>query len=480
MNLENSAQETATNTNATPNWTKFLKVPHTYVILVAIILFAALLTYILPSGKYERVEDSSTGQTVVVPNSYEHSDAEPVSLLDIPVAIVNGFGDASQVIFFIFIVGGAFQIIIATGTIEVVTLKIANRFGKNEKLIIPVFLTLFSVGGFALGMSTETLVFVPIGVAVARALGYDAVVGMAMVVLGASCGFFAGLLNPFNVGVAQTIAELPLFSGMWLRAIILVVLLTVTSWYIMRYAKKVKENSANSLVQDMENAFQQEATKLFSLRKMELKHYLTITVLLIGFGTLFWGVSTRGWYITEISAVFLVIGIAAGFCAKFGPSKISSEFVKGASAITFGALIIGLARAVFIVLEQGEIIDTIVYSLSSEVMALPGFVQVLGIYFFQIFLNLFISSGTGQAAISMPIMVPLADLLDISRQTAVLAFQLGDGFTDRLMPTSSTTMGCLAVAGIAYGKWFKFMWKLVLIWIVIGAAFVLFADYINY
>ncbi|MFE5322400.1 YfcC family protein [Paenibacillus sp. NPDC056579] len=461
---------------------KWLKMPHTYVILIILVLVAAVLTYAVPAGKFDRVKDTATGKSLLVTGSYHPVEASPVSLVDIPKSIVHGLVDSADVVFFIFIIGGAFQIISSTGTIEAVTGRVAKAFANKGIWVIPVFLSLFSVGGFTMGMSTEVMVFVPIGIAIARALGYDALTGTAMISLGASCGFTAGILNPFNVGLAQTIAQLPMFSGMWLRIILLVCLIAITSFYLMRYAAKVKANPAGGLVYELEQESEGTGTKLdFShLPVMKLKHYLTIATVVIGFGLLIWGVSKKGWWMEELAALFLTMGIVSGFCAGYGPSRIAKEFVKGASAITYGAFIIGLARGIMVVLDHGSVIDTIVYHLSVLVGELPGSVQVLGMYLFQNVMNVFITSGTGMAVTTMPIMVPLSDLLGVTRQTAVLAFQLGDGFTNMILPTSSALMGSLAVSGIAYQKWVRFFWPLMAAWLVAGAIFVIVANVIQY
>ncbi|WP_028550549.1 YfcC family protein [Paenibacillus sp. UNC451MF] len=468
--------------NALAGKRKWLKMPHTYVILIILVFVAAVLTYAIPAGKFERVKDKVTGKSLLVTGSYHHVDASPVSLIDIPKSIVHGLIDSADVVFFIFIIGGAFQIISSTGTIEAITGRVARTFANKGVWVIPVFLSLFSVGGFTMGMSTEVMVFVPIGIAIARALGYDALTGTAMISLGASCGFTAGILNPFNVGLAQAIAQIPMFSGMWLRIILLVCLITITSIYLMRYARKVKKDPTQGLVYELEKEADGTATKLdFShLPNMQLKHYLTIVTVIAGFGLLIWGVSKKGWWMEELAALFLTMGVLSGLFSGYGPSQIAKEFVKGASAITYGAFIIGLARGIMVVLDHGNVIDTIVNSLSILVGELPSSVQVLGMYVFQNVMNVFITSGTGMAVTTMPIMVPLSDLLGVTRQTSVLAFQLGDGFTNMILPTSSALMGSLAVSGIAYQKWVRFFWPLMATWLVVGAVFVIVANIIHY
>ena len=459
---------------------RFLKVPHTYVLLLILILITSVLTYIIPAGEFTQKMDKASGQTVIVPHSFHFVAQHVINPILIPDMIVKGLNAASDTVLFIFIIGGTFQIITATGVMDVITAKIARVFGKKEKLVIPVFLTLFSVGGFTMGMSTEVMVFVPLGITIARSLGYDAITGTAMIALGAACGFTAGLMNPFNVGIAQSIAEIPMFSGMWLRAVLLIVLLVATSIYIIRYAGKVKRSPSQSYVSELEQSQTSLSINISELPKFDLKHYLVTLALIAGFATLIWGVSQKGWYIEELSALFLALGIVSGAVAKFSPSRIASEFVVGAKAITFGALIVGIARTILVILDQGNITDSIVNGMSIAVNHLPHAVQVLGMYIVQIIIHCFIVSGTGQAATTMPIMVPLSDVLGISRQTAVLIFQLGDGLTTSILPTSAAVMGYLSVSGIPYEKWFKFMLPLVGIWLVIGAIFIELANILHY
>ncbi|MFY0783014.1 C4-dicarboxylate ABC transporter permease [Peribacillus simplex] len=457
-----------------------IKMPHTFVIIICMILIAAALSYLVPAGEFDRVEDKKTGNTVVVENSYHSVENNPIGIFEVPLAIVHGLIDASDTVFFIFIVGGVFQIINSTGTIEAVAARVGKTFMNQGIVIIPIFLTLFSIGGFTIGMSAEVMAFVPIGIAVARSLGYDAMTGTAMVTLGAAVGFTAGLLNPFNVGIAQAIAEVPMFSGMWLRGIILVVLLIVTSFYIIRYAKKVQKNPHAGIVYDLEKEEKHENLDISTLSSMKLNHYLTIFAVLIGFSFLIWGVSKKGWWMEELAAFFLTLGVIVGFISKYGPSKIASEFVQGARDITFGAFIVGLAKGVVVVLEQGHVIDSVVNGLASTVGHLPSSIQVLGMYIFQTIMNVFITSGTGMAATTMPILTPLSDLIGVTRQTTILTYQLGDGLSNCILPTSAMLMGSLAVSKIKYQEWVKFFWPLLLIWIVIGAVFILIADFIRY
>lgn len=459
---------------------KVLKVPHTYVLLAILVLIAVGLTYIIPAGVFDRVKDVASGKDLIVPGSFHLVKSHPVMPWEIPVYIFKGLMDASDIIFFVFIVAGSFEIISQTNMINAFTGRLAITLHGRESWVVPIFLSIFSIAGFTMGMSSEVLVFVPIGILMAISLGFDVVTGTAMVVLGACVGYTAGLMNPFGVGIAQIVAQVPLFSGMWYRIILLVVLIIVTSKYILNYARKVKADPSKSVVADVTDLKTEFNKDEITVPEIKLYHYLVLAVVIAGFVLLIWGVTKKGWWIQEMAATFLMMGIFSGFAAKFGPSKLASIFVVGAKSVTFGALIIGLARTIFVVMQDTLIIDSIVNGLFTSLNGLPAALQLMGMYVVQTIVSLIIGSSTGQATVTMPIMAPLSDLLHISRQTAVLVFQLPDGFTNSILPTSAATMGALSVARIPFERWFKFIWKLELIWLAIGAIFILLAPMIGY
>lgn len=457
---------------------KKFKVPHTYVILVAAILLVAVLTYIIPAGEYDRVDVD--GRSVVDVSSYHAVEANPTGFFDFFKAIPEGMNDACSIIFLIFILGGCFNIIMATGAIEkgIGRLAIASR-GK-EKLLIPVVLFTFSLAGGTFGMSEEGIAFVPVGVALARAIGYDAIVGMSIVALGLACGFSSGFMNPFTVGVAQGIAEVPMFSGMGLRLCVWVVMLIITTIYIMRYAKKVKQDPRLSIVAELEETEKDQKIDLENLEKMTGRDIAIILTVVACLAVMVFGISKYGWYFTEICAIFIIMAIISGIIGKFGPSRMASEFVAGAKGIVFGALVVGIARGILVVMQNGLIIDSVVHGLASLISLLPKSVAAIGMMLVQVVINFFIPSGSGQAAATMPIMTPLADVIGLTRQTTVMAYQFGDGFTNSIIPTSAVLMGNLSVAKIPYEKWLKFIGPLMLIWIAMGAVFMIIATAINY
>lgn len=454
------------------------KTPHTFVILVTIIIIAAIATYLIPAGEFTRFKDAATGKTLVEAGSYHRIASNPLNPLLIPSAIYTGIVKSASTITFMLIIGGAFEVITSTGALTALCKKLSKTFSKHKYAVIPVFLTLFSIFGFTMGMSSEVMIFVPIGITLALFLGLDKVTGTAMIALGAAVGFTAGILNPFNVGVAQDIAELPLFSGMAYRIVILVILLAATSAYIIIYAKKVAANPEKSVIygiqEDTEYTFEDVSD---SISKSQIA---VLVIMAAGFGILIYGLSKKGWYFEEMSGLFIFMGIACGLVSGYGPSRIAKEFGNGAKGIVVGCLIIGIARTVEVILSDAKILDTIVYGIVNIVNVMPGSIKAVGMFICQSLINCVIVSGTGQAAVTMPLMVPVSDLVGISRQTAVLAFQLGDGFSNSVLPMSSSLMGYLAVSKIPYSKWLKFMMPLFLIWTALGCLFMLGALIIGY
>ncbi len=455
------------------------KVPHTYVILFAMIIVVALLTYVIPAGQYQKIE-LETGRMVVDPNSYAQVDSNPAKVFDVLKAFPKGLAAAQSIVFFIFIVGGSFNIVNKTGAIEAGISKIAVSLKGMEGLMIPIFIIVFSIGGATIGMAEEAIVFVPIGIALARALGYDAIVGMAIVALGAAAGFTAGVINPFTVGVAQGIAEIPLFSGIVLRLVILVCTWVLVITYVYKYAKKVKSDPTKSLVYDLEQEEKHNAIDLSNIKKMTTNDVLVLLVFAAGMGVLVYGVFQYGWYITEIAAIFLAIGILSGIVAKMTLDDIAKNFIAGAKDIAMGALVVGLARGLLVIMEGSLIIDTVVYGLASAINGLPKAVSAVGMLVVQSFINFFIPSGSGQAATTMPIMAPLSDVIGVTRQTAVLAYQFGDGISNSIIPTSGVLLANLSIAKIKYEKWVKFVAPLIALWTLMAAAFMVIAVLINY
>jgi uncharacterized ion transporter superfamily protein YfcC len=452
--------------------------PHTLVLLVLLVVVAGILTYLIPAGEFARAKDGA-GRLIIVPGTFHLVKANPLPFYEVPLKLFKGLMKAADVVYFVIIIGGAFEIITRTGMLAAFTGRMAHGLRGREAWVVPIFLCVFSVGGFTMGMSNEVLVFIPIGILMARSLGFDVLTGTAMVLLGAHAGFTAGLMNPFGVGIAQSILQVPLFSGMWLRALLLVALLVVTSLYILRYAYKVKADPARGVLADLAEP-EAPADKAVETGRLRVSHVAVLAIVVLGLAGLLYGVRVKSWWIDEMAALFLAMGVLSGFAAGFSPNRVARYFVEGARGILFGALVVGFARTIIVVFEDGKIVDSIIFHLSNNIGSLPHFLQPLGMYVVNIVISLVIVSGSGMAMATMPVMGPVGGLLGISRQTAVLMFQCADGMTHLILPTSAATMGALAAAKIPFERWFKWIMPLFLGWIAIGAVFVLIACAIGY
>ena len=392
---------------------------------------------------------------------------------------MKGLSKASDIVFLVIIVGGAFNIIIETGMFQSFAGRLTKVFSNKEVLIIPAFSTIFALACTTMGVNTF-IGFAPIAVIIARSIGYDAIVGVSMVALGGAIGFSTGTFNPFTTGVAQSIAGLPIFSGVGYRFICLVVFLIVTNIYIIWYAKKVKANPEASVVYEMEQENKKVEVSEKQHDKIEGRHYLVLLIVIACFVLLVYGSQNWKWKLQENAAMFLWMGVLSGFAYGFGPSRIAEEFTKGAKKLVYGALMIGMANGISLILADGKILDTTVQYLGGLLVVLPSHAQAAGMFLMQLLINGLITSGSGQAAATMPIMLPVADIIGMTKQTAVLAFNFGDGLSNYILPTSSALMGFIAMVGISYSNWMKFMWRLFLIWTVVGAVLVIVANSINY
>ncbi|WP_338983127.1 YfcC family protein [Fusobacterium nucleatum] len=453
--------------------------PNTYVIIIMMMIVAVLLTWIIPSGEFERVKDEVSKQSIIIPGTFKYIENNPISLFKIPVYIMKGLAKASDIVFLVIIVGGAFNIIIETGMFQSFAGRLTKVFSNKEVLIIPAFSTIFALACTTMGVNTF-IGFAPIAVIIARSIGYDAIVGVSMVALGGAIGFSTGTFNPFTTGVAQSLAGLPIFSGLGYRFICLVAFLIVTNIYIIWYAKKVKANPESSVVYEMEQENKKIEVSEKQHDKIEGKHYLVLLIVIACFVLLVYGSQNWKWKLQENAAMFIWMGVLSGFAYGFGPSKIAEEFTKGARKLVYGALMIGMANGISLILADGKILDTTVQYLGGLLVALPSYLQEAGMFLMQLLINGLITSGSGQAAATMPIMLPVADIIGMTKQTAVLAFNFGDGLSNYILPTSSALMGFIAMVGISYSNWMKFMWRLFLIWIVVGAVLVIIANSINY
>lgn len=446
-----------------------------FVLLFFVIVISAILTYIMPAGEYDRVEKD--GRTVVVPDSFHVTDSSPVGFFDIFTSIHTGMVNSASIIFFILIIGGAFGILKTTGALDAFILTITSKLSNRELLLIPVLMLFFGVAGALMGMAEETIVYIAIITPLAIALGLDAIVGFAIVSIGANIGFMSAILNPFNIGVAQSIAELPTFSGIGLRLVLFVTLYLAGVIYVYRYAKKIKSNPALKFIGNVQ---ERSLVNVDTAGKLTTRHKWILIIFLSNFVVLIFGVIKFDWYITEIASLFLLFGIIIGIVGKLGPNKMADSFIDGAKDLIGGALIIGFAQAILVVIQDGKLIDSVLFYAATFLSQLSPILNAIGMFFLQLFINFFVPSGSGQAALTMPIMAPLADLVGVTRQTAVLAFQLGDGISNSIFPTAGVLLAGLAVAGVPYTKWVKWVLPLLLIQIAIAILFLVIAQVIHY
>lgn len=459
---------------------KNLQVPDTTALIVMLTIGAMILTHFVDAGVYDRVKDAVTGKLLVDPASYHVVKANPSQFILLPRILYDATMKAADIVIFVLFLGGAFGIIMKTNTLQAFIGTAAMRLRGKELWSIPVVVTIFSLGGASFGMMNEALAFAPIGILMARKFGFDVVTGISMILLGCVAGNTAGPMNPFSTGLAQILSNLPLFSGMWFRLIIWVVLVIVTSLYIMRYSRQVYKDPSKSVVANVEDIRTDFSETDIETPELKRVHYIILAIIIAGFAVLIWGVSTKDWWLPDLAAIFVAMSVLSGIAAGYGPSKMSKEFMQGAKDLAGSAMIVGLARAITLVLDDAKCTDTVVHAMALWVGDLPSMMQLLGMYIFQLVMSFIIGSSTGMAAVCMPIITPLADIIGVTRQTAVLAFQFPDGFTNVVAPMGATLMGMLGVAKIPFEKWLKFFFPLYVIYLVIGFAFVVLAQAIRY
>ena len=421
------------------------KAPNTYVIIACILVLCAVLTWILPGGQYVTGEDGAL--------HYEQVDAVPQTWQILP-ALYHGFVRQAGIIVFILVVGGAFWLLNATGAVSAGISRFIAKVGKRDKLVLAAVTVLFSLAGAVFGMSEETIPFVGIMVPLVVSLGYDAFMGMLVVYVSSNIGFSSAFLNPFTVGIAQGMADLPLFSGMGYRIFcwgLLTVLLTV---FVLIYAHRTKKVSADVVQQESEPLTKRQAWILLVL-------LATVVLLIVG-------VTCWDWYLPEITGLFLGMGIVCGIIAGFSAGRMADELIAGARDILSAALVVGFASGIIVILQDGKVVDSILHGMQEGLSGTGRVGSLSAMYGIQALINFVIPSATAKAAITIPIMAPFADLVGVSRQAMVLAFQFGDGFTNMLTPTSGVLMAALAMARIPYSEWVKWIWKGVIVLLVLG------------
>lgn len=451
-------------------------VPHVYVILLTLIAVCSLLSYVIPAGQYDMM--IAGDREVVDAATYHTVESTPVTLMQLLSAVPRGMTQSAQIIFFIFIVGGAFAILEKTGAIEAGIGRVCQLLGKRTLLLLPVIVLLFSMGGAVFGMSEETIPFIPIFVSLCIAMGYDSITGTAIVFCGAAAGYAGAFMNPFTLQVAQGIAGLPILSGMGYRIVMYISYLVLTCAFIMFYASRIKKNPEKSPMFHEDRA-REDIIDLNNLKTFRAQEKAILAVFAVSIVLLVVGVIRWGWYMDEISALFIGMAMVIALLARMTPNQFAVTFGEGMAGIASGALVIGFARGLLVVMTDGNILHTILHAVASALDRLPSAVSALGMYVFQCLLNFLVPSGSGQAAVSIPIMAPLGDLVGVTRQTACIAFQLGDGISNIFTPTSGFFMAGLALARIPWTKWAKWILPLIGMQYALGAVFVVIAHMIG-
>lgn len=446
-----------------------------FVLIFCLIVLSAILTYIVPAGQFDRAEVD--GRSVIQADSFQYIDTKPLGLLDIFSSVHTGMVNGASTIFFVLIIGGTFGVFAATGALDAFIAMISRKMANREKLLIPILMLFFAVAGSLMGMSDEIIVYIAILVPLTIALGFDAMTGFAMVTLGASIGFTSAVMNPFTVGIAQGIAELPTFSGMGFRIVIFIVMYIAAATYVYRYASKVKKDPSIGIYGKYKQGEVKAATN--PDQKMTRSHKLVLIAFLISYIVLIFGVTKYGWYITEIAGLFFLFAIIMGVLGKLSPSSIADNFIVGAKDLLGGAMIIGFAQAILVIFNTAGLMDTLLYHASNLLGNVPGTFSAVGMFILQLILNFFVPSGSGQAALTMPLMAPLSDMIGVTRQTAVLAYQFGDGISKSLFPTGNI-IAALAVGGISYGKWVKWFLPFFIIQFIIAIVALIIAQLIQY
>lgn len=465
-----------------PKILKQIKMPNTFVLLFSILAVLALATWLVPGGKYET--HLVNGKTLIDPATFHYIDSKPQGAVALMMAPIKGFVEAALIIGFILITGGVFAVLQKTQAIDAMIKSVARAYKTSalvRAMLIPVFVTLFSLGGASFGMAEEAIPFVLIFVPLALALGYDSVVGVSIPFIGSQVGFGAAFLNPFNVGIAQGIAGVPLFSGIGFRLVVWLLTTLVTIFFLMWYAARIKKNPTLSPTYALDQKKRQTLlhNDLDDFTGMSTVHKWVLFLFVSALAGMIVGVVQFQWYIEEIAALFLVLAIVVGLVGRLSADEFVGAFTQGAKDLVGTALVIALARGTVILAKDAQIIDTILHGLTPLVQSDNPMFAAHKMYLIQSVINFFIHSGTGQAALTMPIMAPLSDLVGVSRQTAVLAFQMGELSTP-MIPTSGITVGVLALAGIPWATWAKWMIPLQLVYLLLTLALLAVACQLNW
>lgn len=447
--------------------------PTAYSILFLLIILVAGLTWIIPAGQYERVMNEEIGREVALPGTFEVVEPNPQGFVEVLMAPTAGFYDpdsyaanAIDVALFVLFLGGFLGVVNATGAIDTAIRSAMHKLEGREIWMIPILMILFALGGTTYGMAEETLAFYAILIPIMIAAGYDAVTGVAIILIGAGIGVLGSTINPFATVIASNAAGIPFTDGMVLRLVLLIGGLLICCAYVMRYAQRVKNDPSKSIV-----ARQREAHRKLFLQghdeiddfTLSLTQKLVLVIFVLTFVAMVWGVSSQDWWMANMGALFLGAAIVVGLVARLGEKRLTSCFVDGARDLLGVALVVGLARGIVVIMEQGMIADSILHSAETTLggMSALGFINL--IFWIEVGMSFFVPSSSGLAVLSMPILAPLADFANVSRDLVVTAYQSANGLVNLINPTFAVVIGGLAIGRVSYDKWLVFIWPLLLI-----------------
>lgn len=453
------------------------RMPHTLALMFLLMVVALSMTWVLPSGSYQTVVNDH-GREVVVAGTYAQlDDAGRLPPWSLFTAVPRAMADAQGIIFFVLLIGGALAVIRESGAIEAALGRVIQRLDHRPVLLIAIGILIFAGASATLGMAEEYIPLAGILIAMCVALRMDVVAAIGIMVVGYCIGYGATLINPFTLFIAQDIAELQPGSGLLFRALIFVPFVAIGIHHVWSYARRVRENPAASLVADVPEAQPPAATEPPPL---DGRRTAILSATVATLAVLVWGITQHGWYLTELGAVFIALAILCGFIAGFSIDRIAISFSQGAAELAGTAVLIGFARSIALLLEDGQVLHTIVHAMAEPLTGLPAELSAVGMLGIQSVINLFVSSGSGQAYLTMPLMAPIGDLVGVERQVSVLAYQFGDGFVNLIAPTNPVLMGILGIAGIPYLRWLKFVLPLLAKLLLLAAVVMVIAVRIGY
>ncbi|WP_194976517.1 YfcC family protein [Aquiflexum lacus] len=425
-----------------------LSFPHPMIIMLAFVVLATILTYLIPAGSYDRVLDEETGREVVVQGSYKTLENQPVGIGKMFLSVPEGIIEGVEVVVLILIIGGAFYVVDKTGAFKSGLEALIHRFKNGKTFLLALVGILFATAGTLNGLQEEIIAMVPVLLILSRKIGYTKIAIVGICLGSAIIGGAFGPTNPFSVIIAQKVAEVPVFSGGMYRMVFFIIALSFWIFYMVKYGKDISfDTSGESEIPS----------------KLSISHSLILVLVAITFAVMIYGLSNWEWDYNEMSAIFFALGLSAGIIGKLGINGTAKAYAEGFAELIFAGIIVGLARSIYLVLQEGQIIDTIIYALFNPLEHLPLGLSAFGMMIAQALLHIPVPSTSGQAVLTMPLLTPIADLIGMSRQVVVLAYQYGAGIMDLVTPSNGGLMAILAAASISYKDWIQFAWKPILV-----------------